>query len=90
MEDTSRAFLAMPLLINTDQGYTVYPLLDMPYKLKKDYQQLVAFKKKMNNALAEDGLGIGDSHEDNFMYDKQGKLWRIDLSSLYELKQSHK
>jgi len=40
----------------------------------------------MDKALHEDGLAIGDSSPDNYMYDKQGKLWRIDLSSLHELK----
>lgn len=46
----------------------------------------ISCEAKMDKALHEDGLAIGDSSPDNYMYDKQGKLWRIDLSSLHELK----
>ncbi len=82
----SREFITVPLEVNREYGYTIYPLLDWPYVLKPNPAKLRAFKKDMKEALAEDGLGIKDSHEKNFMYDEQGRLWRVDLSSLYELK----
>jgi len=57
----------------------------MPYAIRQDPEKLAAFEAKMDKALTEDGLGIEDSHPGNFMYDKQRRLWRIDLSFLYEL-----
>ncbi len=83
--DKSREFITVPLVVNREYGYTIYQLLDIPYLLRQDPKKLAIFKAAMHRALAEDGLGIGDSHPGNYMYDKQRRLWRIDLSYLHEL-----
>ncbi len=81
----SRDYITVPVEVNREYGYTIYPLMAMPYALRPQPQDFYRFVKEMDRALAEDGLAIEDSHEKNFMYDANGRLWRVDLSTLHEL-----
>ena len=83
----SREFLNIPLIVNTQYKYSLFPLLNLPYELKQNIQNFHEFENKLDAALKEDGLLIGDTdNKQNYMYDENDRLWRIDLSTLEELK----
>ena len=83
----SREFLNVPLEVSIEYKYSLLPFLDTPYKLKPNIQLFTEFENKLDAALQEDNLLIGDAdNKENYMYDKNGRLWRIDLSTLEESK----
>lgn len=86
----SREYLNIPLIVNTELGYSISPLLKRTYKIHPDGLRFDYFFQdynlKLNEALAEDGLTIDDAAEFNYMYDENNRLWRIDFGSLRELK----
>jgi hypothetical protein len=84
----SLSHLAMPLLVNLSQSYTVFPLLGKMsnFVLDKHMQQskVSEFEKEsLKPSLEKDGLMIGDSKPDNCMVDPDNQnLLRIDFGSL--------
>jgi hypothetical protein len=72
-------------MINKEHRYSISPYLANSVS-KNDINKLVEFDKKVNTALAEDGLVLGDNlNIGNYRYDKNGRLWRIDLGALKKL-----
>ncbi len=81
----SRAFILVPILVNSEYGYTVFPLLKISLRFRSNNVLLRALQQNLRKALYADRLELGDSSPDNYMYDEQGRLWRIDLGTLREV-----
>jgi len=81
----SQHLLVMPLLVNLQQGYTIFPLLSKGLEGGINYtnnQLTGALDKKLNPLLRADGLFLGDwENTRNYMYD-DGQLKRIDFGAL--------
>jgi RIO-like serine/threonine protein kinase len=94
--NASREFLNIPLVVNRENHYSIYPILEGGTiarnktelrKNAKKYEEMNGFSDKLEAALERDGLRIGDTENpQNYMYDKNGRLWRIDLGQLVEIK----
>lgn len=83
----SRPYLNIPLSVNREHGYSIFPILEFPYKVRPNIVLLSDLEKKVASTLAQDHLSIGDNwNEDNYMYDENYRLWRIDFGSLQEMK----
>lgn len=84
----SREFINVPIEVNITNKkyrYSISPFLESSVS-KNDMNKLIEFDKKVNDALMQDELQLGDNlNVGNYRYDKNGRLWRIDLGGLREL-----
>jgi hypothetical protein len=84
----SRELINVPIevnMINKERRYSISPFLEKSVS-KNDINKLIEFDKKVNTALAEDGLALGDNlNVGNYRYDKNHRLWRIDIGDIKEL-----
>lgn len=84
----SKDLLVLPLIVNKEYGYSIFPVLNATLRLKgftSNESQMIMdnFDKILNPLLIQDGLKLGDNlHKDNYMYDFNGNLKRIDFGSL--------
>jgi len=91
----SKEYLNVPLLVSIQYGYAIFPLLKyifwvdkrtMPYEKR---MELESFISRMQIALAQDGLHLEDiDNPQNYMYDTNRRLWRIDLGTIFEVKRA--
>ncbi len=83
----SREYLNVPILVNTNVGYSIFPFLISTINRNNPEKDkiMLEFDKALDLALIEDGLTLGDNgNPDNYMYDDKKRLWRIDFGSLKE------
>lgn len=85
----SRQFLNLPVVVNTEHNYVIYPKLEKSIgKIeinRQEREKVNQFIQETKLALQKDNLKLDDRSDDNIMLDINDNLWMIDFDSLVQI-----